>query len=89
MSVLLSGNEAVARGAVEAGALVAVGYPGTPSTEILESIADRDDMDVRWSTNEKVALDVALGASLGCVRVLTAMRLVGLNVRADTCMTMA
>ena len=62
-TVLLSGNEAVARGAVEAGALVAVGYPGTPSTEILESIANRDDIDVRWSPNEKVALDVALGAS--------------------------
>lgn len=89
MSVLLSGNEAVARGAVEAGALVAVGYPGTPSTEILESIADRDDMDVRWSTNEKVALDVALGASLGGVRVLTTMKHVGLNVAADTFMTMA
>ena len=88
-SVLLSGNEAVARGAVEAGALVAVGYPGTPSTEILESIADRDDMDVRWSTNEKVALDVALGASLGGVRVLATMKHVGLNVAADTFMTAA
>ncbi len=87
--VLLSGNEAVARGAVEAGALVAVGYPGTPSTEILESIAARDDMDVRWSTNEKVALDVALGASLGGVRVLTTMKHVGLNVASDTFMTMA
>ncbi|RLE16279.1 MAG: indolepyruvate ferredoxin oxidoreductase subunit alpha [Actinobacteria bacterium] len=88
-SVLLSGNEAVARGAVEAGALIAVGYPGTPSTEILESIAARADMDVRWSTNEKVALDVALGASLGGVRVLTTMKHVGLNVAADTFMTMA
>jgi indolepyruvate ferredoxin oxidoreductase alpha subunit len=87
--VLLSGNEAVARGAVEAGVLVAVGYPGTPSTEILESIADRDDIDVRWSTNEKVALDVALGASLGGVRVLVTMKHVGLNVAADTFMTMA
>jgi indolepyruvate ferredoxin oxidoreductase alpha subunit len=88
-SVLLSGNEAVARGAVEAGALMAVGYPGTPSTEILESIADRDDMDVRWSSNEKVALDVALGASLGGIRVLCTMKHVGLNVAADTFMTMA
>jgi len=87
--VLLSGNEAVARGAVEAGVLVAVGYPGTPSTEILESIADRDDMDVRWSPNEKVALDVALGASLGGVRALCTMKHVGLNVAADTYMTMA
>lgn len=87
--VLLSGNEAVARGAVEAGALVAVGYPGTPSTEILESISDRTDIDVRWSPNEKVALDVALGASLGGVRVLVTMKHVGLNVAADTFMTMA
>lgn len=88
-SVLLSGNEAVARGAVEAGVLLAVGYPGTPSTEILESIADRDDIDVRWSPNEKVALDVALGASLGGVRALCTMKHVGLNVAADTFMTMA
>ncbi len=87
--VLLSGNEAVGRGAVEAGALVAVGYPGTPSTEILESIADRDDIDVRWAPNEKVALDVALGASLGGVRVLVTMKHVGLNVAADTIMTAA
>ncbi len=88
-SVLLSGNEAVARGAVEAGALVAVGYPGTPSTEILESISDRTDIDVRWSPNEKVALDVALGASLGGVRALATMKHVGLNVAADTFMTAA
>ncbi|GMQ84996.1 MAG: indolepyruvate ferredoxin oxidoreductase subunit alpha [Acidimicrobiia bacterium] len=88
-SVLLSGNEAVARGAVEAGVLVAVGYPGTPSTEILESIADRDDIDVRWSPNEKVALDVALGASLGGARALVAMKHVGLNVASDTLMTAA
>ncbi|MCZ7533722.1 MAG: indolepyruvate ferredoxin oxidoreductase subunit alpha [Acidimicrobiia bacterium] len=88
-TVLLSGNEAIARGAVEAGALVAVGYPGTPSTEILESIAHRTEMQVRWSPNEKVALDVALGASLGGVRTLCTMKHVGLNVAADTFMTMA
>ncbi len=87
--MLLSGNEAVARGAVEAGVVVAVGYPGTPSTEILESIADRHDMDVRWSPNEKVALDVGLGASLGGVRALVTMKHVGLNVAADTFMTLA
>jgi indolepyruvate ferredoxin oxidoreductase alpha subunit len=87
--MLLSGNEAVARGAVEAGVLIAVGYPGTPSTEILESIADRDDIDVRWSPNEKVALDVALGASLGGARALVTMKHVGLNVAADTLMTAA
>lgn len=88
-TVLLSGNEAVARGAVEAGALMAVGYPGTPSTEILESISGRDDIDVRWSPNEKVALDVALGASIGGVRTLATMKHVGLNVAADTFMTAA
>jgi len=87
--VLLSGNEAVARGAIEAGALVAVGYPGTPSTEILEALADSDDIDARWSPNEKVALDVALGASLGGVRALATMKHVGLNVAADTFMTAA
>ncbi len=87
--VLLSGNEAVAQGAVEAGVAVAVGYPGTPSTEILESIADRTDFDVRWSPNEKVALDVALGASIGGVRALAVMKHVGVNVAADTLMTAA
>lgn len=87
--VLLSGNEAVARGAVEAGVRVAAGYPGTPSTEILESIRHRRDMDARWSPNEKVALDVALGASLGGVRALVTMKHVGLNVAADTFMTAA
>ncbi len=88
-AVLLSGNEAVARGAFEAGVLVAAGYPGTPSTEILESLADRREVDVRWSPNEKVALDVALGASLGGVRALVTMKHVGLNVAADTFMTSA
>ena len=87
--VLLSGNEAVAQGAVEAGVLLAVGYPGTPSTEILESIADRPDIDVRWSPNEKVAFDVGLGASLGGARALVTMKHVGLNVAADTLMTSA
>ncbi len=87
--VLLSGNEAIARGAMEAGATVAVGYPGTPSTEILESMAERTDIDVRWSPNEKVALDVALGASLGGARALATMKHVGVNVAADTLMTSA
>jgi len=87
--VLLSGNEAIARGAVEAGVGIAAGYPGTPSTEILESLARSEDIDVRWSPNEKVALDVALGASLGGVRTLVTMKHVGLNVAADTFMTAA
>lgn len=88
-AVLMSGNEAVARGAYEAGVRVAAAYPGTPSTEILESLATYSAVDTRWSSNEKVALDVALGASLGGARALAAMKHVGLNVAADTFMTAA
>jgi indolepyruvate ferredoxin oxidoreductase alpha subunit len=87
--VLLSGNEAVARGAYEAGVRVAAAYPGTPSTEILESLARYEHIDVRWSPNEKVALDVALGASLGGARAMAVMKHVGVNVAADTLMTAA
>ncbi len=86
---LLSGNEAIARGAVEAGVRVGVGYPGTPSTEILEALARYDGIDVSWSPNEKVALDIALGASIGGVRALVTMKHVGLNVAADTFLTAA
>jgi indolepyruvate ferredoxin oxidoreductase, alpha subunit len=81
---VLLGNQAVARGAYEAGVAVAAGYPGTPSTEILETLAQWDGVYVEWSPNEKVALDVALGASLGGARALAAMKHVGLNVAADT-----
>ena len=91
-SVLLSGNEAIARGAREAGVRVAAGYPGTPSTEILESLARMDpgrQVYVEWSTNEKVGMDVALGAAMGGARALCAMKHVGLNVAADTFMTAA
>ncbi len=84
---LLSGNEAIARGAHEAGVGVASGYPGTPSTEILESLARFPGVDVGWASNEKVALDVAVGASLGGARALAAMKHVGLNVASDTFMT--
>jgi indolepyruvate ferredoxin oxidoreductase alpha subunit len=83
MKVLLSGNEAVARGAYEGGVKVATAYPGTPSTEILEQIAKYKEIYCEWSTNEKVALEVALGASYGGARALTAMKHVGLNVAAD------
>jgi indolepyruvate ferredoxin oxidoreductase alpha subunit len=83
---LLSGNEAVARGAYEAGVGVASGYPGTPSTEILESLARFEGVDVGWASNEKVALDVAVGASLGGTRALATMKHVGLNVASDTFM---
>jgi indolepyruvate ferredoxin oxidoreductase alpha subunit len=87
--VLLSGDEAVARGAIEASLHVATGYPGTPSTEILEAVATLGGVDVQWSTNEKVALDVALGAALGGASALCTMKHVGLNVAADTLMTAA
>jgi indolepyruvate ferredoxin oxidoreductase alpha subunit len=79
----LSGDEAVARGAWEAGCHVAAAYPGTPSTEILEAFSTYKDVYCEWSTNEKVALEVALGASIAGARALAAMKHVGLNVAAD------
>jgi len=87
----LTGNEAIARGAWEAGVRVAAAYPGTPSTEILEAIATYppDDVYAQWSTNEKVALDVAIGASFSGRRALAAMKHVGLNVAADAYMSQA
>jgi indolepyruvate ferredoxin oxidoreductase alpha subunit len=88
MRVLLSGNEAVARGCYEHGVKVATAYPGTPSTEILENIVQyKDDVYCQWSPNEKVAFEVAMGASFGGVRTITAMKHVGLNVAADPLMT--
>src|SRR5665811_258240 len=85
----LTGNEAIARGAWEAGVKVAAAYPGTPSTEILETLADypAEDLHAQWSTNEKVALDVAIGASFAGRRALAAMKHVGLNVAADAFMS--
>ena len=85
----LTGNEAIARGAWEGGVCVAAAYPGTPSTEILESLAlfPSEDVYAQWSTNEKVALDVAIGASFAGARSLTAMKHVGLNVAADALMS--
>jgi len=82
----LSGNEAIARGAWEAGVHVAAGYPGTPSTEIIENLARYEDVDVEWSTNEKVAFDVCYGASLAGARALVAMKHVGMNVALDSLM---
>jgi len=86
----LTGNEAIARGAWEAGVKVAAAYPGTPSTEILETLATypAEDVHAQWSTNEKVALDVAMGASFAGRRALAAMKHVGLNVAADAFMSM-
>jgi indolepyruvate ferredoxin oxidoreductase alpha subunit len=85
---VLLGNEAVARGAWEAGCRVAAAYPGTPSTEILEAVAaDYRDIAAQWSPNEKVALEVAAGASIAGARVLMATKHVGLNVAADPLFT--
>jgi indolepyruvate ferredoxin oxidoreductase alpha subunit len=80
---LMSGNEAIAQGAWEAGVSFAAGYPGTPSTEVLEGLARYDRVDAHWSTNEKVAFDEGMGAALGGVRTLVTMKHVGLNVAAD------
>lgn len=77
------GNEAIARGAYEAGVKVAVGYPGTPSSEIMEFLGQFDEIYSEWSVNEKVAMDVAIGASLGGVRAAVVMKHAGLNVASD------
>ncbi len=86
---LMLGNEAVARGAWEAGVTVATAYPGTPSTEITEAIANYSDVYSEWSPNEKVALEVAIGASMGGARALCCMKHVGVNVAADPLFTVA
>ncbi len=80
---LLSGNEALALGAYHAGVQVAAAYPGTPSTEILENLARFKDIYAEWSTNEKVAMEVGMGASYAGVRTLVSMKHVGLNVASD------
>ncbi|NLN48171.1 MAG: indolepyruvate ferredoxin oxidoreductase subunit alpha [Clostridiales bacterium] len=88
MKELMSGNEAIARGAYEAGVTVAAAYPGTPSTEILENIVQyKDKIYCEWSPNEKVATEVAIGASIGGARSIAAMKHVGLNVAADPIFT--
>jgi indolepyruvate ferredoxin oxidoreductase alpha subunit len=86
---LLSGNEAIARGAWEAGVRVGAGYPGTPSTEILEALSSLPGVDTEWSPNEKVALEVAVGASIGGARALATMKHVGVNVAADPLFSVA
>jgi len=83
MKKIMLGNEAIARGVYEAGVKVAAGYPGTPSTEVLEEVANYDEIYTEWSVNEKVAMDVVIGASLGGVRSLVAMKHAGINVAAD------
>lgn len=84
---LLSGNEAIARGSWEAGASIGVAYPGTPSTETMEVFAEMPDVYAEWCTNEKVALETALGVSAAGARVLVTMKHVGLNVAADPLFT--
>jgi indolepyruvate ferredoxin oxidoreductase alpha subunit len=83
----MSGNEAIARGAWEAGVSVGVGYPGTPSTEVLENLVRYDDVHCEWAPNEKVAAEVAGGVSMGGRRALVTMKHVGLNVAADPLFT--
>lgn len=85
--LLLSGNEAIALGAYEAGVALGCGYPGTPSTEIIETLAQHADVYTEWSVNEKVALEVGLGAALAGGRALVTMKHVGLNVAADPLFT--
>ena len=81
---MMNGNEAVARGAFEAGVKVASGFPGTPSTEVMDYTQQRyPDIYCEWSTNEKVGLEVAIGASFAGYRSLAVMKTVGLHVAAD------
>jgi indolepyruvate ferredoxin oxidoreductase alpha subunit len=89
MKMFLSGNEAVARGAWEAGVNVVSAYPGTPSTEILENLGKYKEIYAELATNEKVGLEVAAGASFAGARALTCMKHVGLNVAADPLFSMA
>jgi len=86
--ILLSGNEAVALGALHAGVALGVGYPGTPSTEILEN-ASKYGVACQWSPNEKVAAEVAIGVAFAGARTLCTMKHVGLNVAADPFFTVA
>jgi indolepyruvate ferredoxin oxidoreductase, alpha subunit len=83
MKTLLSGNEAIARGAYEYGVKVATGYPGTPSSEILENIVQYPQIYAEWSTNEKVATEAAIGAAYAGRRSITTMKQVGMNVASD------
>ena len=88
--VIMLGNEAIARGAYEAGVKVSAAYPGTPSTEISENLVKyKDDLYCEWSPNEKVATEVAIGASVAGVRAMSCMKHVGFNVAADPAYTVS
>ena len=89
MKQLMLGNAAVARGAYEAGVRVVSSYPGTPSTEITENIVKYEDIYAEWAPNEKVAAEVAIGASIAGARAMTCMKHVGLNVMADPVFTVS
>lgn len=84
---LLTGNEALARGAWEAGVVFASAYPGTPSTEILENLVLYEDIDVEWAPNEKVAVEAVIGASIAGARSMASMKHVGVNVATDPLFT--
>lgn len=86
---IMLGNEAIARGAYEAGVKVSAAYPGTPSTEISENIVTYDEIYCEWSPNEKVATEVAIGASMSGVRAMASMKHVGLNVASDPLYTVS
>ena len=88
MKLLMTGNEAIARGAYEAGVRFASAYRGTPSTEILENVATyKEDIVAEWATNEKVALEAAIGGSIAGARTMASMKHVGVNVAADPLFT--
>lgn len=89
MKELLTGNAAIARGAYEYGVTLAAGYPGTPSTEILENLSNYEEVYSEWAPNEKVALEVGIGAAMAGSRVLVTMKHVGVNVAADPLFTAA
>ena len=89
MDEILTGNQAMARAARDAGGALGVGYPGTPSTEVLETLVTLDGASAQWAPNEKVALEVGLGVAFGGRRALVTMKHVGLNVAADPLFTAA
>lgn len=89
MKKLLLGNEAIARGAYEAGCSLCASYPGTPSTEITENIIKYDEIYAEWAPNEKVASEVAIGASMAGARAMSCMKHVGMNVMADPLFTVS
>lgn len=86
---IMLGNEAIARGAYEAGVKVSSAYPGTPSTEISENIVKYDEIYAEWAPNEKVAMEVAIGASISGVRAMASMKMVGVNVASDPLYTVS